>query len=256
FQVQGWASIFLFATLDGTISGWAPQSNPNQAIIAVNNSGTGAVYTGLAISSNASGNFLFAADTANNKVDMYDGNFNLVTSFTDATLPAVRHPGPQRPGLRGVCQLVWRLGWLHRHLQRKWGVPETPDPGQAAKPALGFRCGPEHFWTIEQYATDLEQSQQGRGHQRFQCHHRPVRGCGQGRQRQPDPYRPALGNCVWRRNVEQWRDKRALLHRRPRQQTRRDVRGDWVQAISFGFTSARSFQQRAARVWAAFAFVR
>src|ERR1022692_263061 len=88
FQVQGWAAIFLFATLDGTISGGAPQSNPNQAIIAVNNSGTGAVYTGLAITSNASGNFLFAADTANNKVDMYDGNFNLVTSFTDATLPA------------------------------------------------------------------------------------------------------------------------------------------------------------------------
>jgi uncharacterized protein (TIGR03118 family) len=86
FQVQGWAAIFLFATLDGTISGWAPQSNPNQAIIAVNNSGTGAVYTGLAITSNASGNFLFAADTANNKVDMYDGNFNLVTSFTDPTV--------------------------------------------------------------------------------------------------------------------------------------------------------------------------
>ena len=34
FQVQGWASIFLFATLDGTISGWAPQSDPNNAIIA------------------------------------------------------------------------------------------------------------------------------------------------------------------------------------------------------------------------------
>lgn len=85
FQVQGWASIFLFATLDGTISGWAPQSNPNQAIIAVNN--PGAVYTGLAITSNASGNMLFAADNANNKVDMYDGNFKLVSSFTDATVP-------------------------------------------------------------------------------------------------------------------------------------------------------------------------
>src|SRR4029077_19044847 len=35
FQVQGWASIFLFATLDGTISGWAPQSDRNNAIIAV-----------------------------------------------------------------------------------------------------------------------------------------------------------------------------------------------------------------------------
>jgi len=86
FQVQGWASIFLFATLDGTISGWAPQSDPNNAIIAVNN--PGAVYTGLAITSNASGNFLFAADIANNKVDMYDGTFKLVSSFTDTTLPA------------------------------------------------------------------------------------------------------------------------------------------------------------------------
>ena len=56
FQVQGWAAIFLFATLDGTISGWAPQSNPNEAIIAVNNSSSGAVYTGLAITNNASGN--------------------------------------------------------------------------------------------------------------------------------------------------------------------------------------------------------
>jgi uncharacterized protein (TIGR03118 family) len=88
FQVQGWPSFFLFATLDGTISGWAPQSNPDQAIIAVNNSSSGAVYTGLAITSNASGNFLFAADNWNNKVDMYDGNFNLVGTLTDATIPA------------------------------------------------------------------------------------------------------------------------------------------------------------------------
>jgi uncharacterized protein (TIGR03118 family) len=88
FQVQGWSAKFLFATLDGTISGWAPQSNPNDAIIAVNNSASGAVYTGLAITSKPSGNFLYAADLANNKVDVYDGSFNLVTSFTDSTLPA------------------------------------------------------------------------------------------------------------------------------------------------------------------------
>jgi uncharacterized protein (TIGR03118 family) len=86
FQVQGWPAIFLFATLDGTISGWAPQSNPSAAIIAVNT--PGAVYTGLAITSHASGNVLFAADNANNKVDIYDGNFHLVTSFTDTSLPA------------------------------------------------------------------------------------------------------------------------------------------------------------------------
>ncbi len=86
FQVQNWPSIFLFATLDGTISGWAPQSNPNAAIIAVTT--PGAVYTGLAITSKPSGNVIFAADNANNKVDIYDGNFHLVKSFTDTTLPA------------------------------------------------------------------------------------------------------------------------------------------------------------------------
>jgi len=88
FQVQGWTAFFLFATLDGTISGWAPQSNPNDALIAVDNAASGAVYTGLAITSKPSGNFLYAADIANNKVDVYDGNFNHVTSFTDSTLPA------------------------------------------------------------------------------------------------------------------------------------------------------------------------
>jgi len=88
FQVAGWESIFLFATLDGTISGWTFLSNPNAAIIAVDNSSSGAVYTGLAITNKPTGNFLYAADIANNKVDVYDGNFNLVTSFTDTTLPA------------------------------------------------------------------------------------------------------------------------------------------------------------------------
>jgi uncharacterized protein (TIGR03118 family) len=88
FKVGGSPAVFLFATLDGTISGWAPSVNPNAAIIAVNNSSSGAVYTGLAITSNASGNFIFASDIANNKVDVYDGSFTWVTSFTDPTVPA------------------------------------------------------------------------------------------------------------------------------------------------------------------------
>src|ERR1700730_17611048 len=66
FQVQGWTAFFIFATLDGTISGWAPQSNPHDALIAPNTP-PGAVYTGLAITSKPSGNFLYAADNANNK---------------------------------------------------------------------------------------------------------------------------------------------------------------------------------------------
>jgi len=103
FQVQGWASVFLFAALDGTISGWAPQSNFNAAIVAVNNASKGSVYTGLAITNKPSGNFLYAADMANNKVDVYDGNFNLVTSFTDTTLPSGFAPF----GIRDINGLVY-----------------------------------------------------------------------------------------------------------------------------------------------------
>src|SRR6202050_2940519 len=88
FPVQGWSAFFLFATLDGTISGWAPQSNPNDAIIAVNNSAANANYTALAITNRASGNLLYATNLANNVVEVYDGNFNLVNTFTDTTLPA------------------------------------------------------------------------------------------------------------------------------------------------------------------------
>jgi uncharacterized protein (TIGR03118 family) len=88
FQVQSWASIFVFDTLDGTISGWAPQSDFHNSIIAVDNSASGTSYTGLAITSKPSGNVLFAADNAHNKVDMYDGQFRSLGSFTDTTVPA------------------------------------------------------------------------------------------------------------------------------------------------------------------------
>lgn len=96
FQLGGWPTFFLFATLDGTISGWAPQTNFNQAILAVdttaNKNPHPAVYTGLAITNRVSGNLLFAADEANGKVDVYDGTFKPVTlaagAFSDPSFPA------------------------------------------------------------------------------------------------------------------------------------------------------------------------
>jgi uncharacterized protein (TIGR03118 family) len=87
FQISGWASTFLFDTLDGTISGWS-EFSPSAAIIAVDNSASGAVYTGLAISNHTSSNYIFAADSWNDKVDIYDGSFKFVSSFTDTSLPA------------------------------------------------------------------------------------------------------------------------------------------------------------------------
>jgi uncharacterized protein (TIGR03118 family) len=103
FQVQGWAAIFLFATLDGTISGWAPQSNLNQAILAVDNSSKKSSYTGLAITNRPSGNLLYAADNANAMVDVFDAKFNLVNTFTDPMLPTGFAPF----GIRDINGIVY-----------------------------------------------------------------------------------------------------------------------------------------------------
>jgi len=85
FQIDTWTSAFIFATLDGTISGWS-HFEPGNSLIAVRHAG--AVYTGLAITTRVSGNLLYAADFANNKIDVYDGSFNLVNTFTDPAVPA------------------------------------------------------------------------------------------------------------------------------------------------------------------------
>jgi uncharacterized protein (TIGR03118 family) len=88
-------SRFIFATLDGTISGWSPvvggvsPAGDSHATIAVDRSGVGAVYTGLAIATNREGQtFLYAADDGpNRRIDMFDGAFNLVKSFGDPAIP-------------------------------------------------------------------------------------------------------------------------------------------------------------------------
>jgi uncharacterized protein (TIGR03118 family) len=78
-------AFFIFATLDGTISGWNPGVDLTHAVRTVNQSEHGVVYTGLAIASDL--NWLYGADAANNKVDVYDGRFNLIFTFNDPTIP-------------------------------------------------------------------------------------------------------------------------------------------------------------------------
>jgi uncharacterized protein (TIGR03118 family) len=85
----------MFATEAGTIRGWNPNVPPpapsTQSFVVVDHSGVGAVYKGLAIASTQNGDFLYAADFHNSRVDMFDGSFNLVTphgAFTDPKLPA------------------------------------------------------------------------------------------------------------------------------------------------------------------------
>jgi uncharacterized protein (TIGR03118 family) len=87
---------FLFDARDGTISGWNPAVDPDHAIIMVDNSTESpsrADYTGLVIAQNSHGqNVLYAADFHNNKIDMFDGGFHSLGSFTDANVPA-QYPG-------------------------------------------------------------------------------------------------------------------------------------------------------------------
>ncbi|MBO0797769.1 MAG: TIGR03118 family protein, partial [Blastocatellia bacterium] len=84
------SSVFLFASEDGVISGWSPSVDPNNAILAVNNSASGAIYKGLALATNGEGKFLYATDFHNNKIDIFDQNFQQVTlsgSFQDHGIP-------------------------------------------------------------------------------------------------------------------------------------------------------------------------
>jgi uncharacterized protein (TIGR03118 family) len=85
-------AMFLFATEDGIIAGWAPSVDGTHAIIAVNNS-PGAVYKGLAIGTDGNGRtLLYAANFRAGTIDVFDTGFHAVTTlganaFIDPNLP-------------------------------------------------------------------------------------------------------------------------------------------------------------------------
>jgi uncharacterized protein (TIGR03118 family) len=82
--------VFIFATEDGTISGWQPTDTTN-AVLRVDNSGNNAVYKGLTISNMDGTTLLLAADFHNNRVDVFDMNYQPAPrsgAFMDPCLPA------------------------------------------------------------------------------------------------------------------------------------------------------------------------
>jgi uncharacterized protein (TIGR03118 family) len=114
---------FIFATLDGTISGWNPTvagvdpvTGLSHASPAANRSDVGASYTGLAIgaiSVEGTNHFLlYAADDGpNRRVDVFDANFHLVNlpdtstgpAFTDRQIP--RNFAPY--GIQNIKGDIW-----------------------------------------------------------------------------------------------------------------------------------------------------
>jgi uncharacterized protein (TIGR03118 family) len=84
-------ALFIFATLDGTIAGWSFAVNFTQAVTAVDNSGAGASYTGLALATSGGANYLYAANFGAGTVDVFNATFQPTTlagSFTDPNLPS------------------------------------------------------------------------------------------------------------------------------------------------------------------------
>jgi len=82
------ASLFLFSSITGNIVAWNGAQGTT-AKIAV--SMPGHVLTGLAIGANGSGNRLYAADFANNHIDVFNETFGATTvsgGFVDPTIPA------------------------------------------------------------------------------------------------------------------------------------------------------------------------
>ncbi|MGA2702244.1 MAG: TIGR03118 family protein [Isosphaeraceae bacterium] len=86
FLVNGKPAEFIFANLNGTISAWNGGTTAQ-----VEWTTPGASYTGLAIATNTAGSFLYAADGAQDRIDVFNGTFtpqNLgPNAFVDPKLP-------------------------------------------------------------------------------------------------------------------------------------------------------------------------
>jgi len=80
---------FIYVSEDGTISGWNQNVDVNNAIVAVNNSGSGAIYKGVALAKMGSKQVLYVANFHDGTIEEYDKNFNKVatTGFVDPNLP-------------------------------------------------------------------------------------------------------------------------------------------------------------------------
>jgi uncharacterized protein (TIGR03118 family) len=91
---NGTKATFLFASLDGVITGWNNKLGTAGAVaqVAINNNAAGAVYTDLALATNTNGTYILAANFGKSAaIEVYDSTFapaKLAGSFTDPTLPA------------------------------------------------------------------------------------------------------------------------------------------------------------------------
>lgn len=92
FLLNGVAANFIFANLNGTISAWNGGAGTTAQVKATT---PGAVYTGLALASNGVAPRLYAANAAQNRIDVFDGAFAPISLGANAFV----NSDPQFAGL-------------------------------------------------------------------------------------------------------------------------------------------------------------
>lgn len=149
------ADRFIFATLEGKISGWRGPLGTNAEVL-FDNSSANAVYTGLGIGTTSGSTFLYASDFRNNRIDVFGagGLTTLAGGFIDAGLPSgysaynvqnlggslfvtYARPNPSGPGVLGglgtgyVSEFDLNGNFLRRFattgpLDAPWGLSIAP----------------------------------------------------------------------------------------------------------------------------------
>jgi uncharacterized protein (TIGR03118 family) len=154
------ASLFIFAGLAGTISGWSPGVNPTNAVTVVDDGASGAAYTGLALA----GGSLYAADFRHGTVNVFDGTFArtvLAGAFVDPGLPAGYAPfGLQAIGSQVLVAYAQRdasgrgatagagLGIVDAFTTSGTFVKRLVDAGGALNAPWGMAMAPAGFGTF------------------------------------------------------------------------------------------------------------
>jgi uncharacterized protein (TIGR03118 family) len=89
FLLNGTPASFIYANVNGTITAWNSSAGTTAQVEATT---TGAVYTGLVMQSTVSGDFLYAANPRQGRIDVFDSSFHRVIlpagAFVDPDLPA------------------------------------------------------------------------------------------------------------------------------------------------------------------------
>jgi uncharacterized protein (TIGR03118 family) len=98
--VTSGSSRFIFSTESGSIEGWAPNVDANNAIVAVPASDT-AIYKGLAMGFSNGAAFLYVTNFLAGTVDVFDSTFHLVHMDGDFSDPEIQ-PGFEPFGIANL----------------------------------------------------------------------------------------------------------------------------------------------------------